>query len=107
MNSDEKKNVSEAIINIFISLSILIGGIWAYHTFHARLEPENATAKLKRLTYELKQRPVVNLKISSSVEELADGGPWIVKVEVILKNNGNTDAKLILRQRRCFCTHDK
>lgn len=96
MNSDEKKNISEAIKNIVISLSILIGGIWAYHTFHARLEAENATAKLEKLTYELKQRPVVNIKMSSSVEELGDGGPWIVKVEVIIENNGNTDAKLIL-----------
>ena len=98
MTSEDKKNYSEAFKNVVIALSVIIGGIWAFYTFDAKLEAQNAKAQLKKVEYELTQRPVLipNMKVFSV--DSGSSESWILKVRLKIENIGNTDVEINLDQ---------
>jgi hypothetical protein len=94
MISEEKKHISEVIKNVVVAMSIAIGGIWAIYTFDARLEAQNARAKLELLNKQLKQRPLLHSKIHVSFLKGETTNQWILKIRVIVENVGNSDTEI-------------
>lgn len=94
MISEDTKNYSEAVKNIVLAISIVIGGCWALYTFNATLEIKNAEAKLEKLKNDLVKKPVLESAINYTSKESLNSCSWILEVTVEISNLGNTDVQI-------------
>ncbi len=94
MKPEDLKNYSEFIKNIVLALGLFVGGIWALYTFGAKLEMENAKAKLESVNQSLISRAILVPTIKVSAINNKQENIWYLKTIITIENKGNTDASI-------------
>lgn len=104
------RNVSQGIQALILSLGLIVGGVWTFYVFKARLQVEHARAELAQLevaiensqrTLEAAARGRTSIQLSMKVEQLdfLDGDARLVEILVTAKNVGTRDTMLVFRDR--------
>jgi len=73
----DSENITSIIQNIIVSLSIIIGGVWAYFRFRRRNEIASLSVKIEKIEI---------LNIAKGLNFLS--------IEVLIKNQGDREVKL-------------
>lgn len=92
------KTYSEVIRDVVVVLGVIIGGGWSLFIFIENHETDKANLELVKIKQEIVQRPLVAGSIATKVHYLDKEAYWIVEVALNLKNTGQTDAYLDLRE---------
>lgn len=96
MNSEDFKNSTEGFKNLVLTVAIVCGGAWGFYTFNAKLEVQNANAELEISKRNLIERPILVPTLNVDIIERKSDGGWLLVVEVVIANVGNTDTELVV-----------
>jgi hypothetical protein len=93
-NADSFEKTASGIQNCALTVALLIGGYWTYHTFNAQLQVQNAQAQLEKLKHEIELEPRV--EVTLDVKQIAplSYGERGVTGRISVKNVGNKDTAL-------------
>lgn len=115
-NDERFKNLASGCQSIMLAVAVLIGGIWTLSTFYLlrqkeqaeldliqlRKQIETSGAELKKINYELKTLPALNIQITGSSAPLPNGNGWYLLSTVSVQNLGNQTATLDFSQGEPF-----
>jgi len=77
-----------------VAASVLLGGLWTYHTFNAELHVENARATLRKLELEAQRSASVKVQLEAKVLGSSKGSASYVEVLADLRNSGTATTVL-------------
>ena len=88
------ESITSGINNIFLTLAIVMGGIWAYFTFYALYQEEIASTVLQKEKLLSKQQAILDISIDHKLIPpvlFNKTSPSVIyaKITILIKNNGN------------------
>lgn len=90
--SEERfKNITAGVQSIVLSAAVVVGGIWTWGTFSAKLEAENARAQLTKIEREIAAVAKPEFSIAISRATAIEGSRIQVVGEISIKNPGSQD----------------
>jgi hypothetical protein len=95
MDHEKFKNVADGIRSLVLAVAAIAAGGWAYFTFTSLGSVKKAAIDQAEVEQRIRRAPVLQIELSAK-PALASADGHLVLVEVVLKNDGKQDLKLVL-----------
>lgn len=86
MKSETFKNICDGVKNIVLGVSIIVAGVWSFHTFNVTQAAETAKVRYEVLAKDLSEKRSIVIKLNPSAS-----GSYkdMILVDIVIANNGN------------------